>query len=88
MLKGFPANCVPIFPPEADSTKKLFNVFGLILNVLLLPVFPPAFVDVRVKAPVFDILTLCEGKTPAVNAAVVPLPVSSVPVELMVAVPV
>src|SRR5436309_15977759 len=35
----------------------------------------------------FEIVTLCEANTPAVNAAVVP-PADSVPVDVMVAVPV
>jgi hypothetical protein len=38
---------------------------------------------VIVKVPVFEIVTECEARTPLVNAAVVPLPAESVPVELM-----
>ena len=41
-----------------------------------------------VKLPVLEIVTACELRTPAVNAAVVPLPAESVPVEVMSTVPV
>jgi hypothetical protein len=40
-------------------------------------------VAVIVKLPVFEIVTACELSTPAVNAAVVPEPAESVPVDVM-----
>jgi hypothetical protein len=59
------------------------------VNELLVPVsLDPVFVAVIVKLPVLEIVTLCEANTPAVNAAVVPLPEESVPVEVMFTVPV
>src|SRR6059036_2119805 len=85
MLNGVPAICVPMAPPPAASTRKLFSTPGFTVNALLVPLDP--FVAVSVKLPVFEIVTLCEVSTPAVNAAVVP-PADSVPVDVMVAVPV
>ncbi len=45
-------------------------------------------VAVMVQLPVFVIVTLWEANTPAVKAAVAPLPPESVPVEVMSTVPV
>src|SRR5207247_10428832 len=58
---------------------------GFTANALLVPLDP--LVAVSVKLPVFEIVTLCEASTPDANAAVVP-PADSVPVDVMVAVPV
>src|SRR5881396_3665139 len=85
MLNGVPAVCVPMAPPPATSTRKLFSTPGFTVNALLVPLDP--LVAVSVKLPVFEIVTLCEASTPALNAAVVP-PADSVPVDVMVAVPV
>src|SRR5437016_3035344 len=63
----------------------LFSPLVFRLNALLVPLDP--FVAVSVKLPVFEIVTLCEASTPDANAAVVP-PADSVPVDVMVAVPV
>src|SRR5205823_1761068 len=85
MLNAVPAVCVPMAPPPAASTRKLFNT--------------PGFTVIRrseerrvgdagsVRLPVFEIVTLCEASTPDANAAVVP-PADSVPVGVMLAVPV
>src|SRR5881397_840850 len=85
MLNAVPAVCVPMAPPPAASTRKLFSTPGFTVNALLVPLDP--FVAVSVKLPVFEIVTLCEVSTPDANAAVVP-PADSVPVDVMVAVPV
>jgi hypothetical protein len=63
---------------------------GLTVNELLVPFWAPPLVRVAVivKLPVFEIVTACELSTPAVNAAVVPEPAESVPVEVMSTVPV
>ena len=60
------------------------------MKLLLVPVSAPPLVRVAVivKLPVFEIVTACEFSTPAVNAAVVPSPAESVPVEVMSTVPV
>jgi hypothetical protein len=58
------------------------------VNKLLVPSSEPVvFVAVRVKVPPGESVTLCEESTPAVKAAVVPLPEVNVPVEEMLAVP-
>src|SRR6266571_6456282 len=85
MLNDAPAICVGMAPPPAASTRKLFSAPGFTVNALLVPFDP--FVAVSVKLPVFEIVTLCEVSTPDANAAVVP-PADSVPVDVMVAVPV
>src|SRR5213080_5607077 len=85
MLNADPAVCVGMAPPTAASTRKLFSTPGFTVNALLVPLDP--LVAVSVKLPVFEIVTLCEASTPAVNATVVP-PADSVPVDVMVAVPV
>src|SRR5207249_30017 len=85
VLNADPAVCVAIAPPTAASTRKLFSTPGFTVNALLVPLDP--LVAVSVKLPVFEIVTLCEASTPALNAAVVP-PADSVPVDVMVAVPV
>src|SRR5207253_11474475 len=46
-----------------------YQLWALTVNALLVPLDP--FVAVSVKLPVFEIVTLCEASTPAVNAAVV-----------------
>src|SRR5437867_2949301 len=84
MLNAVPAVCVPMAPPPAFSTRKLFSAPGFTVNALLVPLDP--LVAVSVKLPVFEIVTLCEASTPDANAAVVP-PADSVPVDVMVAVP-
>ena len=58
-------------------------------KALLVPLSEPAvLVAVIVKVPVLEIVTLCDASTPAVKAAVVPPPAESVPVEVMLTVPV
>src|SRR5438552_4156096 len=79
-----PAACVGMAPPPAASTRKLFSTPGFTVNALLVPFDP--LVAVSVKLPVFEIVTLCEASTPDANVAVVP-PADSVPVDVMVAVP-
>src|SRR5437016_9145092 len=63
----------------------LFSPLVFRLNALLVPLDP--FVAVSVKLPMFEIVTLCEASTPDANGAVVP-PADSVPVDVIVAVPV
>src|SRR5439155_1524785 len=78
-----PAVNAAVVPP-ADSVPVDVMV-AVPVNRLLGPLGP--LVAVSVKLPVYEIVTLCEASTPAVNAAVVP-PADSVPVDVMVAVPV
>src|SRR5206468_3804899 len=63
-----------------------YQLWALTVNALLVPLDP--LVAVSVKLPVFEIVTLCEANTPAVNAAVVTGAPTSVPVDVSVAVPV
>src|SRR5437867_267213 len=85
MQYGVPAICVPMAPPPAFSTRKLFSTPGFTVTALLVVLC--LFFGGGVFLPVFEIVTLCEVSTPAVNATVVP-PADSVPVDVMVAVPV
>src|SRR2546426_754772 len=87
MLNGVPAICVPMAPPPNASTRKLFSAPGFTVNALLVPVFP-AFVAVRENLPVLEIVRLCVSSGPAAYAAVVTGAPTSVPVDVMVAVPV
>jgi hypothetical protein len=87
ILNGVPADWVPIFPPPIDSTRKFARAPALTVKELLVPVSdPPDLVAVRVKFPVFEIVTLCDANTPDENAAVVP-PAVRFPVDVIAAVP-
>src|SRR2546430_8370247 len=55
-MNAVPAVCVPMAPPPAASTRKLFSTPGFTVNALLVPLDP--FVAVSVKLPVFEIVTL------------------------------
>jgi hypothetical protein len=58
-------------------------------KLLLVPLsLDPVFAAVRVKLPALEIVTLWFDKTPAVNAAVVPLPEVIVPVDEISTVPI
>src|SRR5207249_4471032 len=52
MLTAVPAVCVPMAPPPAFSTRKLFSAPGFTVNALLVPLDP--LVAVSVKLPVFE----------------------------------
>src|SRR5438552_2959260 len=69
----------------ACCTRNVLRTHGFTVTGVLVHLVP--FVAMSVLLLVFEIVTLCEASTPAVNAAVVP-PADSVPVEVMVAVPV
>lgn len=76
-------------PPPLASTKKLFKAPHVTLNDALVPVSDPdVFVALIANDPVLLIFTVCDASTPAVKAAVVPLPCVRVPVELILTVPV
>ena len=64
------------------STQEVLSDIAAALSV------PLVRVAVIVNDPVFEIVTEWVARTPAVNAAVVPLPEVSVPVEVMSTVPV
>ncbi len=68
---------------EGDWALAVGATFGglLTVNKLLVPLW--LLVAVMVKLPVFEIVTLWEASTPLVNEAVLPLPLESVPVELI-----
>jgi hypothetical protein len=42
ILNGYPAVCVPIIPPDALSTRKLFTIPGETVKLLLFPDLPDA----------------------------------------------
>jgi len=68
---------------------KLFSAPAFTVKALLVPVSAPAvLVAVIVRLPVYDTVTLCEASTPAVKAAVGPLPAEILPVEVRPTVPV
>ncbi len=89
-LKDVPAVCVAMLPPPIASTRKSARPPAFTVKELLVPLWAPPVVRVAVivKLPVLEMVTACEARTPFVNAAVVPEPAESVPVEVMSTVPV
>src|SRR5437879_5060872 len=78
---------VPV-PFGSVSTLTLFAGPVVKVKALLVPVsVPDVRVEVIVKFPVFENVTLCEPNTPFVKAAVVPPPAESVPVDVIPTVP-